>query len=741
VAGVGDTIQYRAVVSDSIQYVPDTTNLSQWRGSLFVNSSRDTMGFYDGNKWQLFFGGGGGAADTLYVAADSGSPIELTNGETHTQAGGFGLNTSNSSNTTTFTVDSTEVATLSALQDTSAAIRGDFPADTDNQTVDTLALSGTTLRLALEDDGEAPYEVDLSSLQDGTGMETWIIAGDTGSSIISDGATVTIAGGNGITTAESGGTLTVTAADVSATNELDTLTFSADSGSDNSLSNGGTLDIAGGFGVTTTGSAGQITVDADSSDVATLYALIDTATAIRNDFPGAGGSGFGIDSTVISGTAGSVLFVDASGNLQQDNSNLFWDDSNTRLGILDNTPDYTLDIEGTGSVKLPAGTTATRPDSSTIGQFRMNTTRGFPEFMGYGTWKILGAYVNDDVSKLIAGGYDFNINQSLVGLDGYVMTYNESNDEWEAQAASSGGAFSTTSNVTSNSPGTLSTDDFVFGADQLDDAGNSNHDYRFQFDKSKGAFRAGVATATQWDVDSVGFFSIALGYDNQAMSTYSGVLSGSTNYVGTASTVALITGGASNEVSGSSPYGVISGGNQGLINSDADYAHILGGRRGRAYNAGQLVYPGAWPLGDVTRVTQTSSYVVGEESTGTSNFELYLNTSNEQIELPNNTFVSGTAYCTAYIKTVGNGTNISQYDHAQQVIHFNFRNISGSVLGSSTTALETEDADMSDGTFAVSTDPVTDAIYFRYTPPSNAGTTTVIVASCSCIMHENSTEQ
>jgi len=42
---------------------------------------------------------------------------------------------------------------------------------TDDQTVDTLSLTGTVLTLALEDDNEAPYTVDLASLQDGTGTD------------------------------------------------------------------------------------------------------------------------------------------------------------------------------------------------------------------------------------------------------------------------------------------------------------------------------------------------------------------------------------------------------------------------------------------------------------------------------------------------------------------------------------------------------------------------------------------
>src|SRR6516162_6340545 len=43
---------------------------------------------------------------------------------------------------------------------------------------------------------------------------------------------------------------------------------------------------------------------------------------------GGGGGGMSIGGAVTGGTAGSVLFIDGSGNLAQDNLNLFWDDTN-----------------------------------------------------------------------------------------------------------------------------------------------------------------------------------------------------------------------------------------------------------------------------------------------------------------------------------------------------------------------------------------------------------------------------
>lgn len=65
---------------------------------------------------------------------------------------------------------------------------------------------------------------------------------------------------------------------------------------------------------------------------------------------GGGGTGFGIDSTVISGTAGSVLFVGTGPVLAQDNANFFWDNSNKRLGIGTASPDRLLHAEASDAI-------------------------------------------------------------------------------------------------------------------------------------------------------------------------------------------------------------------------------------------------------------------------------------------------------------------------------------------------------------------------------------------------------
>lgn len=59
--------------------------------------------------------------------------------------------------------------------------------------------------------------------------------------------------------------------------------------------------------------------------------------------------------------------------------------------------------------------------------------------------------------------------------------------------------------------------DFVFGSSSLEDlASGTDGDSRFLFDKSKGAFRAGLAQSTEWDDANRGLYSAAFGRDTIA---------------------------------------------------------------------------------------------------------------------------------------------------------------------------------------------------------------------------------
>jgi hypothetical protein len=90
---------------------------------------------------------------------------------------------------------------------------------------------------------------------------------------------------------------------------------------------------------------------------------------------------------------------------------------------------------------------------------------------------------------------------------GLVLTSDtDGNASW--QAAAGGGAFATAANVTSNSPGAVATDDFVFGATTLEYTSQPNY---VLFDKSKGAFRAG-GNVGEWNDANRGSYSFASGY-------------------------------------------------------------------------------------------------------------------------------------------------------------------------------------------------------------------------------------
>ena len=67
-----------------------------------------------------------------------------------------------------------------------------------------------------------------------------------------------------------------------------------------------------------------------------------TAGTWNGSIVGVGYGGTGLSSV----TAGSILFGNSGTELAQDNTNLFWDNLNNRLGIGTTSPAYTLDVNG-----------------------------------------------------------------------------------------------------------------------------------------------------------------------------------------------------------------------------------------------------------------------------------------------------------------------------------------------------------------------------------------------------------
>jgi hypothetical protein len=149
----------------------------------------------------------------------------------------------------------------------------------------------------------------------------------------------------------------------------------------------GTLPATnGGTGLTTYTVGDILYADTTSSlarlaDVATGNALISGGVGVAPSWGKIGltthvtgtlGVGNGGTGTATAFTAGSVVFAGASGVYAQDNSNLFWDDTNNRLGIGTNSPTAGVHIRAgsaaasSAPIKLVSGTVMTSPEAGAI---------------------------------------------------------------------------------------------------------------------------------------------------------------------------------------------------------------------------------------------------------------------------------------------------------------------------------------------------------------------------------------
>jgi|GEM_PF-4829680 hypothetical protein len=84
-----------------------------------------------------------------------------------------------------------------------------------------------------------------------------------------------------------------------------------------------------------------------------------------------------IGNPVGNATSGSIPFVDASGNFAEDNTALFWDETNDRLGLGDITPDDILNIS---SATGDAGIAITSLGTDTDPYIKFELTDGTPSF-------------------------------------------------------------------------------------------------------------------------------------------------------------------------------------------------------------------------------------------------------------------------------------------------------------------------------------------------------------------------
>lgn len=161
-------------------------------------------------------------------------------------------------------------------------------------------------------------------------------------------------------------------------------------------------------------------------------------------------------------------------------------------------------------------------------------------------------------------------------------------------------AFSTAANVTSNSPGDVVNDSFVFGSTSLESAGGEAN--RFIYDKTKGFFGAGGASAAQWDNAARGNYATVFGQDNTATGDRSAVVGGANHTISTGASFAgndcAILGGSGHSIATSEvcTYSAIVGGSSnriGLVASNGSVSTVIvGGTSNSVYGVTDSVISG-----------------------------------------------------------------------------------------------------------------------------------------------------
>jgi hypothetical protein len=166
----------------------------------------------------------------------------------------------------------------------------------------------------------------------------------------------------------------------------------------------GTLNTSSGGTGLTSYTAGDLSYYASGTTLTKLgigtagYFLSSSGSAPQwSQTLGVANGGTGLNSV----TAGRILFGNGTSALGN-SANLFWDNSNTRLGVGTNLPAVTFAISSVDAMLIPNGTTAQRPTGA-AGYLRFNSTTS--QFEGYNgtSWaSVGGAAITNDTTTASA---------------------------------------------------------------------------------------------------------------------------------------------------------------------------------------------------------------------------------------------------------------------------------------------------------------------------------------------------
>ena len=303
--------------------------------------------------------------------------LDVGNGGTGaTTLTGYVKGSGTSAFTASATIPATDISSGAALTKT----------DDTNVTL-TLGGSPTTALLAATSI-TAGWTGQLSVSRGGTGQSSYtdgqlLIGNTTGNTLtkttLTAGTNVTITNGSGAITINAADQFVGTVTSVSGTGTVSGLTLTGTVTTSGNLTLGGTLAVTpSNFASQTAntvlaapnGAAGVPTFRAIvAADVPTLN---QNTTGTASNVTGTVAVGNGGTGTATAFTAGSVVFAGASGVYSQDNANLFWDDTNNRLGIGTATPSDKLHIVDESNV----GVRFTEYNNAEGAVFRLSAARG-----------------------------------------------------------------------------------------------------------------------------------------------------------------------------------------------------------------------------------------------------------------------------------------------------------------------------------------------------------------------------
>lgn len=252
----------------------------------------------------------------------------------------------------------------------------------------TIPLNGTLLKFTQNTftavriytfNAAATYRLDTIALNGGINNPTGggttsansfgFVNGSTGSAASTQATdTLNVVGSGLITTSATGKTLTIASNQIATSSILGRVTAST-----------GNIE-------TLTGTQATTLLDTFTSSLKGLAPASGGGTTnfLRADGTWAAAGGIAIGQSITSATAGSVLFAGASGVLQQDNANFFWDDTNNRLGIGTTIPSHKLTVTGVSpQVVIRSGaSTTTNLQLNADGANFYTTIQGFRDTVG-----------------------------------------------------------------------------------------------------------------------------------------------------------------------------------------------------------------------------------------------------------------------------------------------------------------------------------------------------------------------